>query len=78
MKSKLESDITLTDRAQLNVDDVIRFLNFVISNSFLMYNNPTYKQTHGLAMGSPLSAIVANLFMEVMEEKAILKAQTPT
>ena len=30
-----------------------------------------YEQTEGVAMGSPLSPIVANLFMEDFEEKTI-------
>ena len=32
------------------------------------------EQTYGMAMGSPLSPILANLFMEEFEEKAIAEA----
>ena len=66
VRTKLENDPTLPDTTQL--DDIIRLLSFVLSNSFFVYNNTTYKQIHGCAMGSPVSAIVDNLCMEVIEE----------
>ncbi len=56
--------------------DILRLLEFVLSNSFFIYNDKTYKQIHGCAMGSPVSAIVANLCMEVIEEQAIQSATT--
>ena len=37
----------------------------------------TCKQIHGCAMGSPVSAVVANLCMEVIEEQAIHNAVLP-
>ena len=68
IRTKLENDPTLPDRTQLDIDDIIRLLSFVLSNSFFVYNNTTYKQIHECAMGSPVSAIVDNLCMEVIEE----------
>ena len=56
---------------------ILRLLEFVLSNSYFIYNDVTYKQIHGCAMGSPVSAIVANLCMEVIEEQAIQSAITP-
>ncbi len=61
IKTKLQHDGTLLDRTQLDIDDIIRLLKFILSNSFFIHNNTTYKQIHGCAMGSPVSAIVANL-----------------
>jgi hypothetical protein len=40
-----------------------------------MMDNKFYKQIHGAAMGSPISPIVANLYMEFFEEKAIRTAE---
>jgi hypothetical protein len=76
IRNKLENDDTLSDRTQLDIDDILRLLEFVLSNSFFVYNDKTYKQIHGCAMGSPVSAIVANLCMEVIEEQAIQSATT--
>ncbi len=63
IRTKIENDSTLPDTTQLDIDDIIRLLSFVLSNSFFVYNNTTYKQINGCAMGSPVSAIVANLCM---------------
>ena len=77
IRTKLENDDTLSDRTQLDTDDILRLLQFVLSDSFFVYNDITYKQIHGCAMGSPVSAIVANLCMEVIEKQAIQSATTP-
>ncbi|CAB4013412.1 Hypothetical predicted protein, partial [Paramuricea clavata] len=66
-----------SQRTQLDIDDILRLLEFVLSNSYFIYNDVIYKQIHGCAMGSPVSAIVANLCMEVIEEQAIQSAITP-
>ena len=36
-----------------------------------------YEQVHGAAMGSPISPLIANLFMEEFEVKALSTAQNP-
>ena len=77
IKTKLINDNSLPDRTQLDIDDILRLLKFVLSNSYFIYNDVTYKQIHGCAMGSPVSAIVANLCMQVIEEPAIKSATTP-
>jgi len=38
-------------------------LNWVLSNSFIQFNNVVYRQTAGLSMGSPVAPVVANLFL---------------
>ena len=47
IRTKLEHDTSLANRTQLDIDDIIRLLTFVLSNSFFVYNNTTYKQIHG-------------------------------
>ena len=42
--------------------------------SFFQFQDKYYEQIEGAAMGSPLSPIVANLFMENLEEEAIRSA----
>ena len=46
IRTKLEHDTSLADRTQLDVDDIIRLLTFVLSNSFFVYNNTTYMQAN--------------------------------
>ena len=43
----------------------------ILSQRYLIPLPGYYKQAHGTAMGSPISPIVANLFMEESETKAI-------
>ena len=41
------------------------------------YEKEHYQQTFGCAMGSPVSATIANLVMEYIEESAIATATHP-
>ena len=77
IRTKLEHDTSLAERTQLDIGDFIRLLSFALSNSFLVYNNTTYKQIHSCAMGSAISAVVANICMEVIEEQAIHSTVIP-
>ena len=45
--------------------------------TYFKYDNTFYQQIHGTAIGSPLSPVVANLFMESLETKAIQSARHP-
>ena len=68
---------TLQQRTKLSIDDIFALLRFTLSNSYFNYNNKTYRQLHGCAMGSPVSPIVANLCLEVIEELALAQAVIP-
>ena len=63
IRDKLNNDTSLASRTNLATDDVISLLEFVLSNNYFVYNDSTYKQIHGCAMGSPVSPVVANLCM---------------
>ena len=77
IRNKLLKDSTLQQQTNLTIDDIIKPLHFTLSNSYFNYNKQTYKQIHGCAMGSPVSPIVANLCLEVIEELALAQATTP-
>ena len=77
IRDKLNNDNTLHLRTSLNTDEIISLLEFILSNNYFVYNNCIYKQIHGCAMGSPVSPIVANLCMEVIEELAISTSSVP-
>ena len=48
-----------------------------LSNNYFVYNDCIYKQIHGCAMGSPVSPVVANLCMEVIEDSALSISTVP-
>ena len=77
IRKKLDEDTTLHLRTKLNTDEIISLLEFTLSNNYFMFNDSVYKQIHGCAMGSPVSPVVANLCMEVIEESAIAASTTP-
>ena len=44
-------------------------------STYFQYQDSYYEQIEGVAMGSPLSPIVANIYMEYSEEMALESAQ---
>ena len=71
IKERLENDDTLKDRTPLSPDDIIKLLGVCLKCTYFVYGGVFYLQIHGAAMGSPVSAIVCNLFMEYFEQKAL-------
>ena len=49
-------------------------LDFVLRCTYFQYNGSTYEQRDGAAMGSPVSAVIANLYVEIFEEQEIKTA----
>ena len=68
---KLESDPTLANRTQLSAVHVRDLLLLCLKTTYFLYDGVIYTQVEGAAMGSPVSPIVTNLFMEWFEEHAI-------
>ena len=74
VRSKLESDPTLPDRCSLDVSQLSTLLEMCLSSTYFTFQN--VKQKQGAAMGSPISPIVANLYMEHFESRALDTAPT--
>jgi hypothetical protein len=55
-------------------EDNVRLLRHVLVSPFFCFNGKFYEQTNGVAMGSPLSSVTANNFMEYSEEVALSRA----
>ncbi|KAL9984598.1 hypothetical protein ACROYT_G006910 [Oculina patagonica] len=68
---KLENDPSLADRTTLTPAQITDLLTFVLRSTYFQYNGSIYEQQEGAAMGSPVSAVIANLYMESFEEQAI-------
>ena len=76
-RRRLENDASLPERTSLSVDDIINLLTLCLDATFLTFRGKVYKQVHGTAMGSPVSAVVANLVMEDVEERALESFPSP-
>ena len=72
--SRLEKDSDLNKRTLLTVDDIIELLRFELTTTYFLFRGNIYKQRFGAAMGSPVSPVVANLYMEFLEQQAIATA----
>ncbi|XP_072046601.1 uncharacterized protein [Amphiura filiformis] len=74
IKSRLEADKTLKKRTLLSVTDVLDLLRFVLTTTYFLFRGNIYKQRFGAAMKSPVSPVVANLYMEFLEQHALASA----
>ena len=63
--------------ANMKIQHIISLLRFCLNNSYFSFQGRFYQQTEGAAMGSPISPIVANLFVEDLEVQAIRTSSTP-
>ena len=61
----------------MEVSDIILLLDFCLKNTYFSFQDQFYEQVEGAAMGSPVSPIVANLYMEYLEQKALSSAPNP-
>ena len=77
IKDLQEKDHTLKERTVLAFSDIILLLEFCLKNTYFSFQDQFYEQVEGAAMGSPVSPIVANLYMEYLEQKALSTAPTP-
>ena len=53
-------------------------LQFCLKNTYFSFQGQFYEQVDGAAMGSLVSPIVANLYMEYFEQKALSTATHPS
>ena len=73
----LEKDPSLKNRTTMNIRQITSLLEFCLRSIYFTFQNKYYEQIEGTAMGSPISPIVANLYMEDLETKAIQSAPDP-
>jgi len=58
----------------LEQKDIIELLEFILTTTYFSFRGQIYRQKFGTAMGSPVSPLVANSFMESLEQKLIATA----
>ena len=57
----------LVERTPLSPERITELLQLCLKSTYFSYNGEFYEQRQGAAMGSPVSAVVANLYMEFFE-----------
>ena len=74
IRDRLENDKTLKKRTKLSVQDIMGLTEFILTTTYLTFRGDIYNQKFGTAIDSPVSHIVANLYMEFLEKEAITTA----
>ena len=75
VRQKLEKDDTLSKRTTLDVDDIVQPLKYCLTSTYFTFRDGFHHLTDSVAMGSPVSSVVANLFMEAFEERRLEQQQ---
>ncbi len=72
-----EDSAELTQRTKLSAIDLMELSSLYLKSAVFTFRDNLYAQAEGLPMGSPLSPVVANIFMENFENIAIKMFRRP-
>ena len=70
IQGKLMADASLGERTALSADQVTQLLDLHLRTTYFLYKGEYYQQKDGATMGSPVSPVVANIYMEMFEDLA--------
>ena len=77
VKHRLQQDTTLPQRTSMSITQIISLLEFCLTHTYFLLQGKYYEQVQGAAMGSPISPLIANIFMEEFEVKTIQSFPNP-
>ena len=77
IKNKLENDQQLQQRTSVSVSQITSLLEYCLRSTYFVFQGEYYEQLEGAAMGSPLSPIIANIYMEEFETRALSTSPNP-
>ena len=69
--TKIPVDEALRIVREVTDEETEKLVRICLKSTFFTFKGVVYEQVEGVAMGSPLSPIVANLYMEAFEKSAI-------
>ena len=70
IRRRLAQDPNLEQRTPLDVSTIADLTELCLRTTYFLYSDEFFEQKEGAAMGSPLSPVVANIFMEEFEIEA--------
>ena len=76
INSKISICINFTNVCKTLTVKFIKLLEFTLTNCIFCFNKKFYKQLQGAAMGSPVSPVIANIYMGYFESLTILSSST--
>jgi hypothetical protein len=75
ISSKLHNDDTLAERPVLLFEAIMELLESCLRTTYFQVDDRFFQQKDGITMGSSLSPIVSNIFMEHFEKLALDSAK---
>ncbi|XP_071948694.1 uncharacterized protein [Antedon mediterranea] len=69
-ETKILEQVQRKLNTNLKTEDIMELLSLVLNTTYFTFNGDIYRQKGGMAMGSPVSPIMANIFMEDLEQRA--------
>ena len=67
----IQSAIFWLDRNNINKkikEQIIQLLNIIIEQNYFQYNNQFFRPENGIAMGSPISGTLTEIYLQLIEE----------
>ena len=71
INSKISICTNFTNVCKIPMKKFIKLLEFTLTNCIFCFNKKFYKQSQSAAMGSPVSPVIANIYMKYFESQAI-------
>ena len=71
VRDKLAADPLLEERTCIPITNLMEMLTLCVETIYFGMGSDIYRQEEELAMGSPLSPVLANTYMEYFEEMAV-------
>ena len=73
IKQRLEEDDTLADRTLMTPLTITNLVKRCMDSTFFGFDDEIYEQVEGAPMGSPLSPVIADLYMEFFLNRWLLR-----
>ena len=77
IQQKLAKDKDVQQRTTMSIKHITRLLEFCLNSTSFVFQRQHYQRIEEAAMGSPLSPIVTNIFMENFEKRNPGNSTTP-
>ena len=77
VQNRLHQDPLLQKRTSMSILQIIN-AGVLLQKTYFLFQGKYNEQVHGVAMGSPISPLIANMFIEEIEVKAISSAPPPS
>ena len=78
LKQRLANDKDLQQRTTMSIHHITSVLELCLKSTSFVFQGQQYQQMEGAARRSPLSPIVANIFMKNFEKEALDTAPHPS